>query len=187
MQGLRHSHLLYGPSWWPKKRKVKNDKGLGGRASRRLPDRQKLDLEREWAKTIEFYCHKWKTGTIWRRRNERDPHQVLQIAAKNGERGAWTDEARLHRPLFTNTVRTPHRKLCLGNKFRQKLLLRTSKDPPDTSQMIPNNFKQCQTNFQKFGSEPWTWPLGYGGWLDASKPLVLCCGSPSGFSATNVF
>ena len=62
MQGLRNSHLLYGPSWWPKKRKVKNDKGLGGRASRRLPERQKLDLKRKCGKTIEFYCRKWKRG-----------------------------------------------------------------------------------------------------------------------------
>ena len=27
---------------------------------------------------------------------------------------------------------------------------------------------------------PWTKPLGYGGWLDASKPLVLAGGAPSG-------
>ena len=32
------------------------------------------------------------------------------------------------------------------NIFDQKLLLTTSNDPPDTSQMIPNNFKTCQTN-----------------------------------------
>ena len=30
--------------------------------------------------------------------------------------------------------------------FRPKLLLRTSNDPLDTSQMIPNNSKICQTN-----------------------------------------
>ena len=38
------------------------------------------------------------------------------------------------------------------------------------------------------GSEPWTWPLGYGGRLHASKPLVLAGGSASGgfFSAKNI-
>ena len=31
--------------------------------------------------------------------------------------------------------------------FRQKLLLATSNDPPDTSQMIPNNFKKMSNTF----------------------------------------
>ena len=39
---------------------------------------------------------------------------------------------------------------------RRKLLLRTSNDPPDTSQMIPNKFNKCQKCVQNLGSEPWT-------------------------------
>ena len=35
--------------------------------------------------------------------------------------------------------------------FRRKLLLTTSNDPPDTSQMIPNNFKKCQKNVKILG------------------------------------
>ena len=34
------------------------------RPPRRLPERPKLDFERKWAKTIEFYCRKWKKRPI---------------------------------------------------------------------------------------------------------------------------
>ena len=42
--------------------------------------------------------------------------------------------------------------------------------------------KKCQNyqNWFNLGSKPCAWPLGYGGWLDASKPLVLAGAVPFG-------
>jgi len=64
-------------------------------------------------KPLSFLSKVQKTS--WRRRNERDPHQALQIAANIGD-VPRTGSRTLRRPLFSNTFRTPHRKLCLGKK-----------------------------------------------------------------------
>ena len=44
---------------------------------------------------------------------------------------------------------------------------------PRWSQTTPTNVKNMSNICQNFGSEPWTKPLGYGRWLDSSKPLLL--------------
>ena len=53
---------------------------------------------------------------------------------------------------------------------------------------VSKSAKKCQKCrfFFKFGSEPCAWPLGYGGWLDASNPwCYVAVRPPGGFSAKN--
>ena len=72
-------------------------------------------LEAKCAKTYMFYRRKWR-DPLFRRSGEGDTHDLRSLSTKDAPRQAQRHHGS-HQGPFTNTVRTPFSRSCLGNNL----------------------------------------------------------------------